>query len=223
MHLRNVILVALVLAVAAFAQNPITADSPFQIGYFANLNVSSNQYINITNTGANGAPLLGPGFGAQAGNICVNLYAFNPDEEMISCCSCHVTPDGMKTLTVGPDILANVENNRPGVVPSAIVVKLVATLAGTGGTGGTAACNQSAATITTATIVSGLVAWRTSLHANPTDATEWEVTDSAFVPATLSAGETASLAGRCAAILGNATGYGVCSSCRVGALGAPRM
>ncbi len=64
MYLRNVVLAALVPAIAAFAQNPITADSPFQVGYAANLNIGES-YIDITNTGANGAALLGPGFGTR--------------------------------------------------------------------------------------------------------------------------------------------------------------
>ena len=38
--------------------------------------------INITNTGENGAPLHGPGFGGADGNICVNVYVFSPDEQL---------------------------------------------------------------------------------------------------------------------------------------------
>ena len=34
--------------------------------------ISPNRIINITNTGANGIPVLGPGFSGAAGNICVN-------------------------------------------------------------------------------------------------------------------------------------------------------
>ena len=62
MCLLNVILAALV-PVTAFAQNQITADSPFQVSYAANLNIGES-YINITNTGSNGAQLYGPDFGS---------------------------------------------------------------------------------------------------------------------------------------------------------------
>ena len=79
MYLRNVILATLVLAMVAFAQNPITADSPFQVKYAANLNLGES-WINISNTGANGAPLLGPGFG---GAVC--LLANTPSSLVVNC------------------------------------------------------------------------------------------------------------------------------------------
>lgn len=212
MHLRNVILVALVVAMAAFAQNPITADSPFQVRYAANP-AAGESYINIVNTGANGAPLLGPGFGGAAGNICVNVYAFSPDEQLISCCSCFITPNGVVNLGVNRDLTIK---TLTGVVPTSVVVKLVSTLAGAGGTGGDTACNNSAATVTTATIVPGMLAWGTTLHAQGAG---FATTETPFSPASLSAGELASIGGRCASILGNGSGYGKCLSCRSGALG----
>jgi hypothetical protein len=143
MYLRNVVLAALVPAMAAFAQNPITADSPVQVGYAANLNIGES-YIDITNTGANGAPLLGPGFGAASGNICVNVYSFDPGEELISCCSCLVTPDQTVNLGVNRDLTVK---TLTGVVPTSVTVKLLATLAGTNGTG--TSCTNSAATVAT--------------------------------------------------------------------------
>ena len=213
MYLRNVILVALVLAVAAIAQS---ADSPFQVRYAANLNIGES-YIDITNTGANGAPLLGPGFGGAAGNICVNVYAFDPGEELISCCSCLVTPDQTVNLGVNRDLTVK---TLTGVVPTSVTVKLLATLAGTAGSG--TSCTNSAATATAAGIVSGMAAWGTTLHATPT-AGAYATTETPFTPSTLSAGELASITGRCASILGNGSGFGICSSCRAGALGAGRL
>jgi hypothetical protein len=214
MYLRNVILAAFVLTTAAFAQ---TADTPFQVRYAANLNLGES-YIDITNTGANGAPLLGPGFGGASGNICVNVYAFDPGEELISCCSCLVTPDQTVNLGVNRDLTVK---TLTGVQPTSVTIKLLATLAGTGGTGSGNTCNNSAATVTTGTQVSGLAAWGTTLHATPVAGTV-ATTETAFTPSTLSAGELASIGGRCAAILGNGSGFGVCSSCRAGALGGSK-
>jgi hypothetical protein len=218
MHLRNVILAAIALSTAAFAQPNATLDSPFQVRYAANLNIGES-YIDITNTGANGAPVLGPGFGGASGNICVNVYAFDPGEELISCCSCLVTPDQTVNLGVNADLTVK---TLTGVVPTSVTVKVLATLAGTGGTG--SSCTNSAAQVQlpATVIVSGMAAWGTTLHATPT-AGAYATTETPFTPATLSAGETASIGGRCAAILGNGSGFGVCTSCRAGALGATKQ
>lgn len=217
MHLRNVLLAAAALSTAAFAQPNATLDTPFQVRYAANLTIGES-YINITNTGANGAPLLGPGFGGASGNICVNVYAFDPGEELISCCSCLVTPDQTVNLGVNRDLTVK---TLTGVVPTSVTVKLLATLAGTGGSG--SSCTNSAATITAAgtVIVSGMAAWGTTLHATPTAGT-YATTETAFTPSTLSVAETASIGGRCASILGNGSGFGVCNSCRAGGLGSTK-
>jgi hypothetical protein len=217
MQFQNVTLAALALATVAFAQNPITADSPFQVRYAANLNFGES-YIDITNTGANGASLLGPGLGGAVGNICVNVYAFDPSEELVSCCSCLVTPDQTVNLGVVADLTSK---TLTGVVPTSVTVKLLATLAGTNGSGTGTVCNNSAAA-TAPVIVSGLAAWGTTLHLTPT-AGSYATTETAFTPATLSAGEQASITGRCAAIIGNASGFGICTSCRSGALGASKL
>jgi len=218
MHLRNVILAALVFAMVAFAQNPITADSPFQVKYAANL-AAGESYIDIVNTGANGAPLLGPGFGGAAGNICVNVYTFSPDEQLISCCSCFLTPNAVVNLGVNRDLTIK---TLTGVVPPSVTVKLLNTLAGTTGTGGSSACNNSAAVAGGANnpIAVGMAAWGTTLHAAPGGV--FATTETPFTPATLSAGELASITGRCAAILGNGSGFGQCLSCRLGALGGAK-
>ena len=87
----------------AAATATIFIGDPFQISYAANLN-QGESYINLANTGANGAPLLGPGFGVTAGNICANVYAFDPGEELIACCSCLITPDETVNLGVNRDL-----------------------------------------------------------------------------------------------------------------------
>jgi hypothetical protein len=98
------------------------------------------------------------------------------------------------------------------------VIKLVATAAGGNGTG--TSCSNSAATAASATLATGLAAWGTTLHSSPSGG--FAVTETAFTPATLSAAELASLSGRCRSIIGNASGAGICSSCRAGGLGASK-
>src|SRR3954470_17295529 len=135
MHLTKSVFAAALFSTVVFAQ---AHDSTFQVRYASNL-TSGDSVINITNTGANGASLFGPGFGGQAGNICVNVYAFSPDEQLISCCSCLVTPNGLVHVTANNDL---VSNTLTGIRPNSIVIKLIATTAGAGGTG--TSCTNSA-------------------------------------------------------------------------------
>jgi hypothetical protein len=222
----------LLVSVVAFAQTSATLDGQFQVRYFANLTIGES-YIDIVNTGANGASLSGPAIGGAIGNICANVYAFNIGEEMITCCSCLLTPNQVVSLRVNADILA-----KPIHVSSdpSLTIKLLASLAGAGGTAGN--CNQSAANAqntgapTSANlIVNGMAAWATTLHTmsltGPPPATATVFTENPFTPATLSNGELASLVGRCSLIIGNGSTFGVCpaAACNAGsgALGATRM
>jgi hypothetical protein len=189
----------------------------FLVRSAANLNLGES-YVNITNDGANGASLLGPGLGGAAGNICVNVYAFDPSEELVSCCSCLVTPDQTVNLGVVADLTSK---TLTGVIPTSVTVKLPATLAGTGGSGTGTVCNNSAASATTTNIVlSGMAAWGTTLH---TQGTGTATTETPFTASTLSSDELASITGRCSSIIGNASGFGICTSCRPGALGGQRF
>jgi hypothetical protein len=224
-------LVCLAAIPGCSAQNPATADSPFQVKYAANLNIGES-YIDITNTGAEGASLLGPDFGSTAGNICVNFYAFDPGEELISCCSCILTPDQTINLGVNRDLTLR---SLTGVPETSVTIKLLASLnlpnAAGAPTTAVTGCTNSAATVgttltgggTNAVVGAGLAAWATTLHQGATAAGPYVTTETPFTPSTLSAGELASITGRCASILGNASGYGICGSCRSGALGGSKL
>jgi hypothetical protein len=193
-----------------------STDSAYQVRYATNFSAGES-YIDIGNTGANGAALYGPGYGVQFGNICVNVYALDPGEELVSCCSCLITPDQTVHLGVNADLLSNTAN---GTRPTSVMVKLVATLAGTATTGTN--CTQSAATAGGTAFPmanAGMVAFGTTLHQGPT---LFDTTGTPFTAATLSAAELASLTGRCAAILGDLSGAGICNSCHSGALGATK-
>src|SRR5206468_688584 len=114
--------------------------------------------------GANGASLNGPGFGGSVGNICVNVYAFSPDEQLISCCSCLITPNGLVSLSANNDL---VSNTLTGVRPNSIVVKLVSTQPTSANNADPTKsnCTQSAAAATTGEIRTGMLVWGTTLHA----------------------------------------------------------
>jgi hypothetical protein len=210
MHLRFLVLAA-TLSVVAFAQNGTGAgDGPYQVRYASNLNVGDS-VINISNSGARGADLQAGTAASITGSICANVYAFSPDEQMIACCSCPVTPNGLVSLSAQRDLISN---TLTPAIPTSIVVKLLAT-APVGGS-----CNNSAAGVVGAALTDGLLAWGTTIHQGPGGA--YEVTETGFTNATLSAGERFRLGTLCNFILANGSGFGVCRSCRLGGLGAAK-
>ncbi len=206
-RLSVILATTLVTSVAAFAQ---ATDTPFQVRYASNLAVGDS-VINFTNTGANSTSA----FPTQNGNICVNVYTFSPDEQLISCCTCNVTPDGLQSLSVRNDLISN--TLTPGV-PTAVVVKLLASQ----GTG--AVCNAATVGVGINQPLPGLAAWGTTIHALPvtpgTPATTFGVTETAFTPSTLSAAELTRISTLCGFIQTNGSGFGICKSCRFGGLGA---
>src|SRR5579862_8036252 len=95
------------LSVVALAQPSVGLDNGFQVRYASNLTIGDS-VINVTNTGRNGALLNGPGFGTTGlGSICVNAYAFSSDEQLIACCSCPLTPNGLISLSAVNDLISN--------------------------------------------------------------------------------------------------------------------
>ncbi len=189
----NVTVSAGVQTIATFTDG-VAADV-FQIGISTNLG-QGNSYLNFTNTGA-------------FGNLCVNVYAFDSQEEMISCCSCLVTPNGLNSLSAQQDLASN--TLTPGV-PGSLVIKLLASAPSNAGT-----CN--AASPTVSTLEPGLLGWATSLHQNTGTGT-YQTTENVFQNVGLSPSELAKLTSYCGFIKATGSGYGICKSCQTGGLGA---
>jgi hypothetical protein len=211
---RNTVFASLALAAAAFAQispTNITVDSPFQVRYASNLNIGDS-VVNITNSGARGAGLAAGTSASTTGALCVNVYAFSPDEQLISCCSCPVTPNGLVSLSARQDLISN---TLTPAVPTSIVIKLLAS-APVGGS-----CASSAAA--PGALSSGMLAFGTTVHAGAAAGDPAVITETQFQSATLSAGELTRITALCTFIQGNGSGFGICRSCRLGGLGAGRL
>lgn len=201
-------------SMAAFAQ-----DGPFQVRYASNLAIGDS-VVNITNSGASSTTSLP----LQNGNICANVYTFSPDEQLVSCCTCLVTPDGLASLSANNDLVNN--TLTPGR-PTSIVIKILAS-SGVAAPANATAASCSAATVGTGgnLIVPGLVAFGTTIHALPvtpaTPAGTYGVTETPFVNATLSAAELTRITTLCGFIQITGSGFGLCRSCRLGGQGAVR-
>jgi len=212
MHLRTLLTFATVaFATAAFAQdsNVITETADvFQVRYASNLN-KGDSVINITNTGSTDAPA------ANADNLCVNVYTFDPSEEIVSCCSCLVTPNALVSLSVQGDLISNTLSPS---TPTAVVIKLVATDAGHGDV---SVCNPTY--IGSESLAAGMRAWGTTLHALPTTPATYGLTESIFLPGGLSRAELNHLTSFCGFINSNGSGFGICKSCRSGGLAGAKQ
>jgi uncharacterized repeat protein (TIGR01451 family) len=174
----------------------IGIEAPFQIRYAANLD-QGDSVINITNTGAlNGFD--------PAGRICANVYTFDPNEELISCCSCLVTPNGLGSLSVRTDLVGNALTRG---VPTSVVIKLLASAPDKNGH-----CNASVPTA--GTLASGMRAWGTTLHALPTFPITYGTAETPFSISELSVSELSKITANCGFTQAIGSGYGICKSCQ---------
>jgi hypothetical protein len=191
-------LATLAFSAGAFAQDDVATNDVFQIKYAANLNIGDS-FVNFTNSGATVA-------NGASQPFCINLYTFDPQEELISCCTCSVTPNGLVSLSVVKSLISN---PLTPAIPTSVVIKAVATL----GPG----CNASAVTGT----AHGLLAWGTTLHQNTsTAASTYSVTETAFSPATLTTAELTHIRSTCGFIQRDGSNFGICGGCPSNGLGS---
>jgi hypothetical protein len=207
----NVMLGASLLSTVALAAVPapgiIGNPDSYQIRYAANLGAGQS-VVNITNAGTNGGNDV-------TDYICANVYVFAEDQQLISCCTCDLSPNDLQTLSVQNDLINN--TLTPGV-PIGVTIGIVAS-DDTGHKG----CN--AATVDPTKLVSGLRAWGTTLHAAPGGG--FAVTETEFSPVGLSgpgAGtEFNKMTSFCGFIQANGSKFGICNSCKPGAQGGRKQ
>jgi hypothetical protein len=235
------IFATLALAAAASAQTisvtpTVTATgfaqpSSFMVRYFANLSFADS-YIDLTNDGS--SQIFTGSSSTPNQNICANVYTFDANEEMVSCCTCPITANGLKSLSVKNDLVSN--TLTPGV-PLAVVVKLVATtpdITSNSHNVVTNSCDATSAPVATNSSypylsegdnffqVNALHAWATTPHLN-TATGAYQLTETEFSSASLSGYELNHITSLCGFINGNGSGFGICKSCLVRGLGASQQ
>jgi len=168
-------LMAGLLATAAWGQPPADV---LKVDYFANANTASapDGTVRLTNPGTSG------------GNIWAAIYVFDPNQELTECCSCLLTPDGLRTLSVNKDLTSN---PLTGVVLTTGLIKIVSTTANSA---------------TRLTPTAGIRSWATHIQNS-----NFSETETASQDATLSATEQTRLQGQCFAIHLDGSGHGICS------------
>ena len=180
MILKTLTLLAAFAGCAAVLSAQAIDPDTYKVNYFAHANVSApDGTVRITNAGTSG------------GDVCADIYVFDPNQELSECCSCLITPDGLLTLSVDNDLTFN---PLTGLFLGTGMIKIISA-APTGG-----ACPAPTAPKPTA----GVRAWATHIQAG--DVT----TETPFTDSGLSAAELTRLGRECSAIQLVGSGSGVC-------------
>lgn len=187
---RITLLVVCALALALCAGVAVAQEPPdtLKVDYFANANTGGapDATLRITNPGTAG------------GSLCAAIYVFDPMQEMSECCSCFVSPDGLRTLSVNTDVTGN---PLTGVTLSTGLIKIVSIPTKSG------VCPLYPTTLApTAAIRS----WATHIQNS-----SFTITETASQDATLSSTEAKRLGGECYAIQQVGSKKGLCT-CGVG-------
>src|ERR1019366_1250482 len=107
---RAVLLATLVFAGMAVAQSG-AGDGSYTVGYYTGANQglpdAPMHVVNPGTTGGYGNPTETPTATPSGGVLCANLYVFLPDQEMIACCSCKISPNGMQGFSLATDLVGN--------------------------------------------------------------------------------------------------------------------
>jgi hypothetical protein len=169
-----------VCAVSAWGQEPADV---LKVDYFSNANTSTapDGTVRLTNPGT------------AAGNVCASIYVFDADQELSECCSCLLTPDGLRTLSVNTDLT---KNPFTSVVLTGGMIKMVSTIPVKGACPLPTAVNPEPA----------LRAWVTHIQT-----AGFVETETASSDATLSSDEVTRLAAECRGIGLDGSGAGVCT------------
>lgn len=119
----------------AFAQgdpSEITeTHTSYTIGYYQGANSglpdAQMHIVNPGSTGGFGNPNESQNAPTQGGDLCANIYVFNEGQQLISCCSCKISPNGMQGFSLATDI---VSNPLTSMVPTAGTIEVISSRGG---------------------------------------------------------------------------------------------
>ncbi len=180
-------LVLTLCAGAAFAASTTYTDT-MKVDYFINNDTSGAPYayLQLTNTGFSG------------GNVCADIFVFDPYEEIQECCSCLLTPNGLRTISV----YSLTDNTLTGAYVYTGSLRVVAAKTNASGY-----CPLPTTDITP--VSSAIRTWSTHIQSGPSSG-YFTITETAGQDAPLSSAELGALQNECYAIGLDGSGAGQC-------------
>jgi len=199
-HMLTISLIVLglcALGVCVSAQIAVVGPADiYKINYFANNGVAGapDATVRIDNPGS---AIEATGTVSSDVYLCAMIYVFDNDQQLSECCGCLVTPDGLRTLSVGHNLT---NNPLTGVVSSNGVIKILSAFPNN------SPCNPGAPMDPEP----ALRAWAS--HIQNKVGTAYPETETAFTDATLSETEFVfNLEEQCSFVQRLGSGHGVCS------------
>jgi hypothetical protein len=106
----------LVSAVAYGQQDTVSSDREghaYSVAYFTHANDGTpTGIVHIVNNGSTGGTGL-PGSDIGKGDLCANIYVLRADQELVECCSCKISPNGMMGVSVNGNLTAMPGDGAP--------------------------------------------------------------------------------------------------------------
>jgi len=188
---KMLIVFAVVATLALFVGSAWAGDAPagipadtLRLDYFSNANTSSapDATVRLVNAGTTYATL------------CEDIFVFDPNEEMSECCSCPVTPNDLRKLSVNGDLTSNPLTGTT-LTSGSITMVSAATSGGS--------CPTPTSGISPKATVRP---WVTHIQDS-----KFAITESWSPEATLGTGELNALEAQCYAIVLDGSGKGICT------------
>jgi hypothetical protein len=183
-------LVVLMVALATPSFSQVVASDSYQVNYYSGAD-GGRGTVRVINTGQIGSP-IDPA--TKQGTICADIYVFDNNQEMLNCCGCKVTANGLLTFDVFNQLLYRTLTTAQ---PPEGVVKIVSAR--------TAADGSCDATNIVTPVESGLRAFETHVQVAAAATTE-----TLFQTAPLTNTEQAFLGNACSFVIYLGSGQGKC-------------
>jgi len=191
---------------ASLTVTPLQGDnSVYFVTHFSNnVTAAPDGTVRVINDGTQATATLN-------GTLYADIYVFDDSEEMISCCSCQITADGLLAESVSQQLANPGGPTGPGVYGSTFSTR------GEFSRGVIKIVSSSSSDPTNPVPVPGLRAWATKIQATsvalgvpPTEVGPYYTTEAPFADSNLSPAELSNLGSVCSYGLQDNSGYGWC-------------